>query len=247
MIEEVLNNFNNVKIDNNPFSHKVINNIFPQNFYKDLIKNLPNKNQYTPINKTGRVSSNYPAERFIFGISKKSVKELNTNQQDVFNKIILLFTNPKFFNVISTAFKDTINNRINDFNDNEKKLFGTSNFQFKISSSLIKDITKYKLGVHTDTPSKFLTFLFYIPEDESLKDLGTALYEAKDKEFHIKNDVKGHYPVEGFNLIKKIEFLPNTLFIFPRTNISYHGVQTINTQGAERNLLLLNYYFKEIN
>mgnify|MGYP001194718803 CR=1 FL=1 len=52
MIEEVLNNFNKVKIDNNPFSHKVINNIFPKDFYNDLIQNLPNKNQYIPINKT---------------------------------------------------------------------------------------------------------------------------------------------------------------------------------------------------
>ena len=247
MIEEVLNNFNKVKIDDNPFSHKVINNIFPKDFYNDLIQNLPNKNQYIPINKTGRVSSSYPAERFIFEITNKSVKELNTKQQNVLNKIILLFTNPNFFNVIATAFKDTINNRINNFDDNEKKLFGTSNFKFRIATSLIKDITKYKLGVHTDTPSKFLTFLFYIPENESLKDLGTALYEAKDKEFHLKNDIKGHYPIEDFNLIKKVEFLPNTLFIFPRTNISYHGVQTINMQGAERNLLLLNYYFQEIN
>ena len=68
MIEEVLNNFNETKIDNNPFAHKVINNIFPQIFYKDLIQNLPNKNQYIPINKTGRVSSNYPAERFISSV-----------------------------------------------------------------------------------------------------------------------------------------------------------------------------------
>ena len=108
-------------------------------------------------------------------------------------------------------------------------------------------MTKYKLGVHTDTPSKFLTFLFYIPQDNNLKDLGTALYEPKDKDFHLKNEVTGHYSVEDFNLVKKVNFLPNTLFVFPRTNFSYHGVQTINIEGAERNLLLLNYYFKDKN
>ena len=126
-------------------------------------------------------------------------------------------------------------------------MFGTSNFKFRIGASLVKDLTKYKLGVHTDTPAKFLTFLFYIPSDDSLKDLGTALYEPKDKDFHSKNEIKGHYPIEDFNLVKKVDFLPNTLFIFPRTNESYHGVQTINIESAERNLLLLNYYFKNID
>ena len=59
--------------------------------------------------------------------------------------------------------------------------------------------------------------------------------------------MKGHHSVEDFNLIKKVDFLPNTLFIFPRTNYSYHGVQTVNIGNKERNLMLLNYYFKEIN
>ena len=152
-----------------------------------------------------------------------------------------------FFNVIANEFKESISKRIKEFGEDEKQMFGTSNFKFRIGSSLVKDITKYKLGVHTDTPSKFLTFLFYIPTDSSLKDLGTALYEPKDKEFHKNNEVKGHYPVDDFNLVKKVEFLPNTLFVFPRTNISFHGVQTINIDSAERNLLQLNYYLKNIN
>ena len=47
-----------------------------------------------------------------------------------------------------------------------------------------------------------------------------------------------------FKLEKVAEFLPNSVLIFPRTNISYHGVSSINTGSYERNLLLLNYYFK---
>ncbi|MBD1147936.1 hypothetical protein IDH28_03790 [Pelagibacterales bacterium SAG-MED31] len=247
MINEVLNNFKKVKIDTNPFSHKVINNIFPENFYTELTDNLPSIDQYTPIIKTGRVSSNYPAERFVFDLNNDTIEKLNEKQKDVFNKIIKLFTNPLFFNVIANEFKESISKRIREFSEDEKKMFGTSNFKFRIASSLVKDVTKYKLGVHTDTPSKFLTFLFYIPTDNNLKDLGTALYEPKDKEFHKNNEVKGHYPVDDFNLVKKVEFLPNTLFIFPRTNISFHGVQTINIDSAERNLLQLNYYLKSIN
>ena len=247
MIEEILKNFKKQNIDYTPFAHKVISNIFPENFYQELIENLPSKEHYTPINKTGRVSSNYPAERFIFELNNETISKLNIKQQKIFGEIIKIFINPTFFNVIANEFNDVINKRISEFSEDEKKMFGTSNFQFTIGSSLIKDVTQYKLGVHTDSPSKFITFLFYIPEDESLKDLGTALYEPKDKDFHKKNEIKGHYNINDFNMVKKVNFLPNTLFIFPRTNYSYHGVQTVNIEGAERNLLLLNYYLKNID
>ena len=44
MIEQVLKNFKNIEIDHKPFSHKVINQIFPKEFYENLINNLPEKN-----------------------------------------------------------------------------------------------------------------------------------------------------------------------------------------------------------
>ena len=247
MIKEVLKNFNEVEIDHNPFGHKVINNIFPKNFYQSLIDNLPNIKEYIPIVKTDRVSSSYPPERFIFELNNESISKLNEKQQNIFNEIIKLFTDPIFFRIISEDFKEIIKKRINEFSDDEKIKFGTSNFNFSIGASLVKDLTKYKLGVHTDSPAKFLTFLFYLPKNDELKELGTALYKPKIKDFHLKKSVKGHHSVEDFNLIKKVDFLPNTLFIFPRTNYSYHGVQTVNIGNKERNLMLLNYYFKEIN
>ena len=116
-------------------------------------------------------------------------------------------------------------------------------------SSLVKDINKYQLGVHTDTIQKFLTFLFYIPKDDQLMDLGTTLYEPKQK---ISLDEKGSFHSdpnkvnEQFKVIKKIPFLPNSLLLFPRTNNSFHGVEKINVDQKERNLLLLNFYIQTI-
>lgn len=247
MIEEILKNYKDETVDYNPFAHKVINKIFPEDFYKELIGNLPDMDHYTAINKTGRVSSDYPPERFIFELNNETISKLNSKQQKIFGEIIKVFINPTFFNVIANEFNDVINKRISEFSEDEKKMFGTSNFKFTIGTSLVKDLTKYKLGVHTDSPSKFITFLFYIPKDESLKDLGTALYEPINKDTNENIEVKSTNTVKDFNLVKKVDFLPNTLFIFPRTNYSYHGVQTVNVEGAERNLLLLNYYLENIN
>ena len=55
MIDEVINRITKTDLSVNPLEHKFIKEIFPKNFYEKLIKNLPNKEDYTPINKTGTV------------------------------------------------------------------------------------------------------------------------------------------------------------------------------------------------
>ena len=247
MIDEILENFKNSELCKKPFWYKHIKNIFPISYYKELIENLPNISEYTAINKTGAVSSDYSSERFVFDLTNENIDKLEINKRDTFKKLVGVFTNPKFFNVISSEFKDTINDRIKNFSEYEKKNFGVNNFQFSGHMSLVKDFKKYKLGVHTDTSKKFLTFLFYIPENNDLEELGTALYEKDEKadiDFGIENNK--HIDEKYFKLIKKIPFLPNTLLVFPRTNNTYHGVQKINIEGVERNLIQLNYYFKNI-
>ena len=85
--------------------------------------------------------------------------------------------------------------------------------------------------MHTDTTKKFLSFLFYLPKDENLIDLGTALYKLKKEIANIDEKGNIHLPPDStdeyFVLVKKIPFLPNSLFVFPRTNYSFHGVEKL--------------------
>ena len=139
----------------------------------------------------------------------------------------------EFFNSVTKKFNDKII-KINP-----------QNIDLRIS--LVKDLTKYNLGAHTDTNKKFMTFLFYLPEDDSHKHIGTSMYKLKDTaKFNSVQDK--HYSdketKELFEEAKLAEFLPNSVLIFPRTDFSFHGVSSINTGSYERNLLLLNYYYK---
>ena len=92
-----------------------------------------------------------------------------------------------------------------------------------------------------------MTFLFYLPEDDSHKHIGTSMYKPKETN-NIELSSEKHFSdkdtKELFDEIKLAQFLPNSVLIFPRTNLSYHGVGSINTGAYERNLLLLNYYHK---
>ena len=114
-------------------------------------------------------------------------------------------------------------------------------------SAVPGDLTNYNLGAHTDSKEKFMTFLFYLPKDESNKNIGTSLYKLK-KNSNNNISFNNHYSKEEtkelFEEKKLAEFLPNSVLIFPRTDYSYHGVSSIKVGSYERNLLLLNYYYK---
>ena len=145
-------------------------------------------------------------------------------------------------------------NRLNNLSELEKKKLGTKNFNFSIRTALVKDYTKYNLGVHTDTVGKLMSFLFYIPEDDTLSNIGTSLYKSVSK---IDSDTKQHsvedqhftkdQTKKNFKKIKTCPFIPNSLFLFPRTRLSFHGVEEVNIDQKERNLLLLNYFINNSN
>lgn len=249
MIDYIIKTINETVITTEPFDHKFIKNIFPNEYYKKLINNLPKKDEYVPINKSGTVNKNYAAERYMFDLNFDNIKKLNKSQQEIFKKLINVFTSVDFFNAVSNNFKEVIQKRISKFTDFEKKLIGEDKFEFSIQAMLVKDLQKYKLGAHTDTTKKFLTFLFYIPQDLSQVELGTALYKPKNG-VEIQMGEKGNYHAtvemtkDYFDVIGKVPFSPNSLLLFPRTNDTFHGVEIINEESTERDLIQLNYYFK---
>lgn len=216
-----------------PFNHLYINNFFSNNFYNDLLNFLPIKEKYTQINKTKSVSADYPDERYIFNITPESFNQLYNDQKLFFGEVVNCLMSKEFFETVVNKF--TING--SDVNSQDLNL----------RLALVKDLTNYNLGAHTDSKKKFMTFLFYLPKDTSNKHVGTSLYKLKNNS---NNNISfnNHYSKEKteelFEEKKLAEFLPNSVLIFPRTDYSYHGVSSIKVGSYERNLLLLNYYYK---
>ncbi len=231
--QNICNSIDESVLYDDPFCHLYINNFFSNEFYKNLLKYLPTKDKYIQINKTGSVSKDYPEERYIFNITPESFEIFDSQQKLFFGQVVTSLMSMNFFDSITNKF----NSKIEKVNPN--------NLDLRIS--LVKDLTQYNLGAHTDTSKKFITFLFYLPEDDSHKHIGTSMYKPKQK-----NDIalsgEKHFSdkdtKELFDEVKLAQFLPNSVLIFPRTELSYHGVSSINTGAYERNLLLLNYYHK---
>lgn len=88
---------------------------------------------------------------------------------------------------------------------------------------LIRDKPTYAIGPHTDSTAKVISALFYLAGDEQHAHLGTSIYRPRAKKFTCEGGP--HYPFAKFQRVQTVPYLPNTAFIFLKTNHSFHGVE----------------------
>ena len=117
-------------------------------------------------------------------------------------------------------------------------LFELKPSTIKIDVRLVRDSRGYKIKPHTDIKSKLLSLLFYLAPDETQPGGGTTVMVPKDRSF--TSDGLSRYPFEDFENVYTAPFLPNTMFGFPRSPVSFHGVEP--TTVEKRDVLLLNLY-----
>ena len=232
-LKVIINSVNKSKIENYPFPHLYIRNFFEKSFYNNLILSIPKKEHFIQLNKTQNVNSNYPDERYVFDITPDTFNSFNAEQKNVFREIVNILMSKDFFLTVVSKFL--------------KVLVPINPEEINIRLTLVKDFTNYNLGAHTDSTQKFMTFLFYLPDDDSNKYIGTTLYKMKE-DSDLKISYNEHFSAEDtkkhFKQIKLAEYYPNSVLVFPRSNTSYHGVNPIDIDSKARNLLLLNYYHK---
>jgi hypothetical protein len=94
----------------------------------------------------------------------------------------------------------------------------------RLSASLVRQRVGYSLGPHTDSPNKVLTLLFYLPSAEDDVSSGTVIYRPKDGR---RCDGNKHHEFKDFETVKAMPFLPNSVFAFEKSNLSFHGVETV--------------------
>lgn len=102
---------------------------------------------------------------------------------------------------------------------------------------LIRDLPGYKIGPHTDSPAKVISALFYLQGEE-----GTSLYVPRQEGFTCPGGP--HYSFNKFKRVKTIPFKPNSLFVFLKSDHSFHGVETIK---HKRDVLLYDVQRRELS
>ena len=222
----VLYRIANAPIQPFPFPHIFVRDVFPQDFYRTIRTMLPPKEAFTTLKSLGRVGSGYPDTRFVLPLAPDKLGAAAEPFRSFWSEVASWLVGGPFGSMVLPKFAEILEQR-----------FGNLATQaFFDEALLVQDYTTYALGPHTDTPSKVLSFLFYLPADDSRSHLGTSIYLPKDPNFLCPGGP--HYDFDLFRRVYTMPYVPNTLFAFLKTDNSFHGVEPIKDEQVQRDILL---------
>ena len=214
-----------------PFPHVVVPEIFPPEFYPTLRAALPPDEAYTRLTDTGRVGGAYSPARLAFFPGTGPGAALDAGRAAFWNGFFRALAHEELSSWIMAKFYDTLARR-----------FGLGpnrpGVDLETEIFLMRDLETYALGPHSDSPRKAVSVLFYLPERGDRPELGTSLYRPKDPAFRCPGGP--HHPFEDFERITTIPYRPNTLFAFPKTDDSFHGVEPVVGAAVRRDLMLID-------
>lgn len=210
-----------------PYPHIYVEQVFPEDFYAQIRANWPDSSAFTSLADTGRVSKGSYAERFVLPFTPTDIEKLSGDRRSFWSDFGRWFLGVRLQQALVRKFDRYVNERFGDLVDD---------CRFAADSLIVRDHTNYKIGPHTDASHRLLSLLFYCPGDNSMKHLGTSIYVPQDPDFRC--DGGPHYPHKLFHKVKTMEYKPNSLFAFFKTDRSFHGVEPITDRDTLRDILL---------
>lgn len=225
VLSHVIDRLKNVTVRTSPFPHFYIENIFPDDYYQELIAHLPETSSYVNLGQLGKTDPRIYQQRLVLPLQEDELCRLPFGHLLFWSQFAAALKSQTWCEMLVEKFQPYIQERFVEHYDR---------VTFSSTAELVRDSSNYAIGPHTDHPIRVLTLLFYFPATEEQANLGTSVYEPHDANFECEGFV--HHPFEGFRKVYTALFLPNSVFGFVRSNRSFHGVEPIQTQ-VERNLL----------
>lgn len=223
----VLYQIGNARVREFPYPHIYVADIFPADFYRELLRNLPPQEALKNLGDLGRVlKGNVYPERGVLPLAAPDLAALDAPAREFWQKLGGWMLGGGLRSVAVAKFAPYLEHRFGDMR----------NMGFKDEALIVRDRTRYSLGPHTDSPSKVLSFLFYLPADAARSHLGTSVYVPRQAGFTCAGGP--HYDYAGFRRMLTMPYVPNSLFAFMKTGNSFHGVEPIEEPDVRRDLLL---------
>jgi hypothetical protein len=225
--EHTLYRIANTAVREYPYPHLYVEDVFPSDFYAGLRANWPAFGMLKRLDELGRVGKGDYPDRFVMPLQRATVAGLPEEQQAFWLAFGEWLMRGRFLDALVDKFRAHVERRFN---------LPANQCEFDCEALIVRDRTNYAIGPHTDAPHRLLSLLFYCPDNTHRRHLGTSIYVPKDPEFRCPGGP--HYPHAWFNRVTTMEYLPNTLFAFFKTDHSFHGVETISDPDVERDVLL---------
>jgi hypothetical protein len=231
VLEHLCTVINAVEVCSRPYSHFYLEKAFPDHVFKRILQLFPDASAYAADNPRIHTRKDGLVTRSVFSLSAPALAGLPDPQRSFWSEIADALTAPRLRHAVLAKLSQDLSRR---FRVPAEQLDSIPAYP---KPALVKDLGGYEIAPHRDTRSKIVTMQFYLPEDMSKGDLGTAVY--RQRLFQLKNLVSLR---NRFETVKQFSFAPNSGYGFAVGQRSWHGRDKVPMVSGERNSLMLIYY-----
>jgi hypothetical protein len=212
--EHFVERLRSAKVEREPFPHYVLEGVFPDDYYRELLRNLPANEVYKNLYEVTDLKLDHFRHRDQRDMDHGWTDRLPPEQKIFWDSFNQWFLSEELAKAVMQSFG------------------GESWPAVSVESQFIRHRAGYFLGPHSDLHTKLVVMLLYLAPDDSAEHLGTSLYRPKQEGFSC-HDSK-HYGFEDFIRVKTAPYRPNSLLAFMRSDISFHGLEPLSAEDVDR-------------
>jgi hypothetical protein len=202
-----------------PFDHLVLDHVFPENVYEQMLTNMPEARDYRPMHgrSKGHDLEDGTHTRVKIDLFPEYIRHLPPQKRAVWDVVgRALCSQP-----VKEAFKRKLAAPLT-------RRFGKRDVGMYPIPILTRDIPGYLITPHTDTRWKGITVQLYLPRDASTTHIGTIFHEKL---------ADGSLPK-----VKQMKFAPNSGYAFAVGTDTWHSADAVGTEVKTRDSILLTYF-----
>ncbi len=201
------------RVERDPFPHYFVEQVFPEDYYRELLRNLPSNEIYENLYEVTDLKLDHFRHRDQRDMNHGWTAQLPSEIRSFWDSFDQWF--------LSEELAETV-----------MRSFGCESWPaLSVESQFIRHRAGYFLGPHSDLYTKLVVLLIYLAPDDRAEHLGTSLYRPKQAGFSCPNSK--HYAFDDFIRVKTLPYLPNSLLAFVRSDVSFHGLEPLSTAGRD--------------
>lgn len=229
--EHVARRLGEAEVVSDPYPHFFLENLFPGEFYRELLDRLPSRDAYQNLFEITTLKLDHFRFRDQRDLADGWINSLPQELKAFWETFNSWFLSPELATAVLRSFAGPMQRRFGS-EDNWPEV--------SVEVQLIRHEAGYFLQPHSDANSKLVVLLIYLPQDASGKHLGTSIYQPRDRGFTCP--ASKHHPFEDFNKVWTAPYLPNSVLAFARSDCSFHGVEPMGPGDvADGNRDLIQY------
>lgn len=206
-----------------PFDHISMEHVLDEANYAALLGAMPDRRFYHELSHVDAMRSDGSSTRLRLYLYPELLRGLPDNQRRVWMPVAQALCSAELQRAFKEKFRRALEHRF------DKPVEDLRLYPVPI---LLRDQPGYRIGIHSDVPTKAITVQFYLPADASQRDIGT-IFHAGESGAEAKRTTQ-------------MPFLPATGYAFPVSKTaSWHSAAQTTAADGERVSMMVTYYVDE--